>query len=231
MERTDSSIRGGSPVWRLAVEAGLAHEGEVERGSDAALACLLASRGYRGSLGARLLGAIRRDRDESSVSCLWSVCWGAPSKGPPLGVRPGAPVPAWSSRWSLPSVARSSEGPLTPGLLSAAVRLRTQPIPLGAWPVFEAVFRRGERVANVGMWAHSPRVSREASALDGARLNRRWTGTKPRLRQALLHVKQPPLAKQPRFAKQPPRIDVRLTGALRGPADLLRAVACQKPSH
>jgi hypothetical protein len=81
------------------------------RAPGAALACLSASRGYLGSLGARLLGAIRRRRHESSVRCLWAVCRGAPSEGPPPRSPAGAPVLVLSSRWSLPGAARYSEGP------------------------------------------------------------------------------------------------------------------------
>jgi hypothetical protein len=47
------------------------------------------------------------------VWCLWAVCCGAPSEGPPPVVRPRAPELVWSSRWSPPGTAGYSEGPLS----------------------------------------------------------------------------------------------------------------------
>src|SRR5450830_297632 len=78
-ERVDSSIRGGLPVWRLDVEAGSAPKVEVVTGSSATVVCQFASKGYRGSLSARLSGLKRRryelPRPRAMAACYGRVLW------------------------------------------------------------------------------------------------------------------------------------------------------------
>src|SRR5450759_2455205 len=123
-ERVDSSIRGGFPVWRLDVEAGSARV-EVVTGSSATVVCQFASKGYRGSLSARLSGLKRRryelPRPRAMAACYGRVLW---PRGPVLRrtIRRSSPRrPAGYSsavgeslRRVLLGAARDTEGPTTP---------------------------------------------------------------------------------------------------------------------